>query len=675
MLRKARILIALFSIIVYGRPSSAENLRVLPEGEGGSALKEYLLKECGKCFERRGKIVAALVTPEAIVERQKKLKSLWLDAVGEFPERTPLNARTVGTLGRDGYRIEKIIYESRPRHHVTANLYLPARGKPPFPGILIPCGHSRNGKAAGAYQSIAISLALNGFVALCYDPIGQGERYQTLDEKGKPITGGTTEHTLVDIGARLVGWSAATYRIWDGIRSIDYLVSRPEVDSEKIGCTGNSGGGTMTSYLMVTDDRIYAAAPSCYITSLERLFATIGPQDGEQNITAQVALGIDHADYLSMRAPKPTLVLTATRDFFDIDGSWRSFREAKRLYGILGFGERVDIFEYPDTHGFSKPRRQAALRWMSRWLKGIDAPVEEPQFEVNTDADLQVTKSGQVLYDLKGRSVWDITAERAKELAKEREKFWRENPKAECISTVKRLCGIRLPVGSVRVLAKGKIEREKCVIEKIVIEREGEVPIPALRFVPKDAQGQLPGVLYVDGRGKAHDAAPEGRVEKLCLEGRVVLTIDVRGFGETAPVKPRRYWHNEYPVSYLAIHLGRPLLGQRVEDALSALEVLASDPGTDPRKLSAVGIEGGGLVVLHAAVLDERLGEISIERAIESWIEVVLTPLCRNQLNQVVPGALKFYDLPDLVRALGPRRVTVKDPVDPKGEPKFEFCH
>ncbi len=157
--------------------------------------------------------------------------------------------------------------------------------------MLLPCGHSDNGKAYEDYQRACILLAKNGMAVLCYDPIGQGERFQRLDAQGKPVIRGTTEHTMAGIGALLVGRQLASYRIWDGLRALDYLASRPEVDPDRLGCTGNSGGGTLTAYLMALDDRIAVAAPSCYITSLERLFATIGPQDAEQNITGQVAAG------------------------------------------------------------------------------------------------------------------------------------------------------------------------------------------------------------------------------------------------------------------------------------------------------------------------------------------------------------------------------------------------
>src|SRR5262245_54615262 len=343
-------------------------LRVLADGVGpaepSKMLYEFLLGEAQKLFAERRSAVAAINSAEELVRRQRMLKAKFVESFGGFPDKTPLNPRIVGKRSGDGFRVEKIVYESRPDHHVTAALYVPD-GKPPFPGVLVPCGHSENGKANESYQRICILLAKNGIAALCYDPIGQGERYQLLDDAGKPIVpGSTTEHSLVGVGALLVGRQAASYRIWDGIRSLDYLASRPDIDPTRLGCTGNSGGGTLTAYLMALDERIVAAAPSCYITSLERLFATIGPQDAEQNITGQVAFGMEHADYLTMRAPRPTLVCIGTQDYFDAFGAWTSFREASQIYALLGHGERAALFEYNDKHGFSKPRREAAMRWM-----------------------------------------------------------------------------------------------------------------------------------------------------------------------------------------------------------------------------------------------------------------------------------------------------------------------
>ena len=333
----------------------------------GEMLHQYLLDRVHERLDARKQEVTGLKTPEEIQARAARLREFFRESLGELPNSensSPLNGKVVGVLEKDGYRVEKVIFESRPRHHVTASLYLPER-QAAVPRRARPVRPQRQRQGGEPYQRICILLAKNGMAVLCYDPIGQGERVQMLDAEGKPAIreGSTTEHTMAGIGALLVGRQAASYRIWDGIRALDYLASRPEVDADRLGCTGNSGGGTMTAYLMALDDRIAVAAPSCYITSLERLFATIGPQDAEQNITGQVAAGLDHADYVTMRAPKPTLLSRRHADFFDIQGSWDTFREVKLLYGRLGFGERVDLFESDEPHGFTQPaaRRRRAL--------------------------------------------------------------------------------------------------------------------------------------------------------------------------------------------------------------------------------------------------------------------------------------------------------------------------
>lgn len=247
--------------------ASAEDLTVLSETPDGAApgkqLKIYLKQHFYEQLDRRREAFEFLKSRSACEQWQKDRREFFVRQLGGFPERTPLNAKIVGELDGEGYRIEKVIFESRPGHHVTANLYLP-KSQGPYPGVLIPCGHSHNGKAAGGYQRISILLARSGMAALCYDPIGQGERYQLLDlEKEHEVFPQvsyrlpvphprvrylcTQEHTAMGIGCILLGTNIAQYRLWDGMRAIDYLQSRDDIQSEKIGCTGNSGGGTLTS--------------------------------------------------------------------------------------------------------------------------------------------------------------------------------------------------------------------------------------------------------------------------------------------------------------------------------------------------------------------------------------------------------------------------------------------
>ena len=363
-------------------------------------VHQRLLKKSQALLAKRREAYEKRTNVDDIRSYQQQLKQYFTEAIGGFPERTPLNPQKTGVVQREGFRVEKILYESRPKHYVSGTLFLPQSDefKAPYPAVLVVCGHSANGKAYTGYQASCALLAINGIAAFIIDPICQGERKQLLNADGTPvIKSPTTGHTQVGIGAMLLGWNTAQYEIWDGMRGIDYLQSRPDIDGEKIGCMGNSGGGTQTSYLMALDERIVAAAPSCYITSFEQLLATIGPQDAEQNIFGQLAAGMNHADYVIMRAPRPTLLCTATKDFFDIGGSWDAYREAKRVYMRFGFGERVDLAENDDTHGFKKPLREAAARWMLRWLAGRDTAVTEPEMKLLSDKEIWSTPDGQVM--------------------------------------------------------------------------------------------------------------------------------------------------------------------------------------------------------------------------------------------------------------------------------------
>src|SRR5579864_5660286 len=330
-------------------------------------------------------------TPEALARRRAYVRERILHEIGGLPDRTPLNAHTVDTLQRDGYRIEKVIFESQPHFYVTANLYLPKTGRPPYPAVLYPLGHELGAKSHNAWQQMLASLAKKGYVALAWDPIGQGERIQIYDEdfEDSKVRASTTEHTVQGIQCLLIGDHVARYTIWDGIRALDYLLSRPEVDPKRVACTGNSGGGTHTTYLSALDDRIQVAAPSCYISSWRQMLHTLGPQDAEQVFPYWIRDGLDYPDFIYAFAPKPFLILSAIRDFFPIDGAREAFEEAKHVYSRIGAEGKLAMFEADDGHGYTYPRRMAAYPWFARWLKGAEDHEPEPKVDIATEAELQ----------------------------------------------------------------------------------------------------------------------------------------------------------------------------------------------------------------------------------------------------------------------------------------------
>ncbi|MHC4994113.1 MAG: alpha/beta hydrolase [Planctomycetota bacterium] len=631
----------------------AESLNVLGD-EAPNLLHDDLLDRIHAQYDtRRGVVEESLRSPEAFKQRRGSLREGLRRAIGELPEKAPLEARVTGVIEADGYRVEKVVYRSRPRHYVTANLYVPTVGVGPFPGVLVACGHSSLGKAYEPYQRAAILLAKSGMVALVYDPIGQGERLSYLEGSGNP----GLQHKLDNVNAVLVGRTAVGYQAWDGVRSLDYLLSRPEVDGDgPVGMTGNSGGGAQTMYLMALDDRIGPAAPSCHITTLERNYELGGAGDGCQSPPLLGAVGIDHPDFFALRAPRPSIILSAEQDYKDIRFTRQTFAETKRVYSLLGRSDAMDMFAYNDKHAFSRPRREAAAGWMRRWLLDKGGVVVEPEFEIHATEALRVTRSGQVLREFgDALSVSDLNLRRARELAVDRVGFWKTTNRDKALAKVRELVGVEESFAAPAVEKRGVIDRGDYGIEKLVIRRAGGVAVPALLFRPHEIGPNTPATLYVDGRGKDTDAGRGGSIEKLVGEGRVVLSLDARGFGETTDTPDTSvYVKGDHRVAMWSMHLGRPLLGQRVGDVLASFEYLSGLRGIDAGSVRLVGLGQAGPVALHAAALDDRFASVTLRDSIRSWVDdVVANPRDIHAISHVVPSALRYYDLPDLAAVLG----------------------
>ncbi len=664
------LIVSLVSLLIP--LSFGEDLDVLPEKIGDmettSMITQYWRNLTYEAFDERNQAYEEMKTEEDIQNYQKKMKDFFYEKIDGKPPQTPLNAKVTEKQEFEDYRIEKVIYESHPHVYVTAILYLP-KTEPPYPGVLFPCGHSGNGKGAETYQRGCILLAKNGFAVLSYDPVDQGERYQLLDEENEPIIGGTTGHTMMGVGSILVGRNTASYRIWDGMRGIDYLLTRDEIDKDRIGCTGNSGGGTLTSYIMALDERVDCAAPSCYITTLKDQ----EPQDAEQDIHGQIAFGMDHADYIMMRAPKPTLLCTATHDFFDIEGSWFAFRQAKRFYTRMGYAERVDLIETDAQHGFSKQLREGMVRWMSRWLKGEDKVIFEPDFSILNDEEILCTEEGQVVLMDDARTVYDLNLELEKELANKREHLWKNESQQTLREKIRDIASIRqaddLP--ELEVEKKGSLERDGYTIRKLILKPEPNIMLPALFFTPNESTKDA--VLYLHGEGKNAEAKEGGAIESLLNNGHTVLAVDMRGIGEIRETSNRgamvKYFGQEWRNFFSAYMLDKSYLGLRAEDAIQCARYLQDHP-ENSSGVQIIGIGEMGPAVLHAAALEPDLfSKITLKQSLGSWSNVIHSTITENQLINAIHGALKVYDLPDLVSLLPKDKVQIVEPVDAVGNP------
>lgn len=640
--------------------SSAEDLTCLTESERAEAnFYTQLQHEAFAALDRRRDTYEQLKTPEQIRAYQQRLREFFIRQLGGFPKRTPLNAQTVRTIRADGYRVECVIFESQPGHHITANLYLPEAAGP-VPGIAVSSGHSRTGKTAGYNQRFGIMMARHGMAALCFDPIGQGERSQVLDSEGQPkFRSTTTEHFLIGVGSILVGRNTARYRVWDAMRAIDYLTSRPEINGARIGFTGCSGGGTLTSYVMALDDRVTCAAPACYLTTFRRLIETIGPQDAEQNIFGQVAFGLDQPDYVLLRAPQPTLISSTTGDFFDIDGSWDNYRQAKRIYARLGHPERVDLVEVEGKHGVQPQNLASIAQWMKRWLLESDEHVQAVELQTLDPVDLLCTESGQLLALADEKSAFDLNAAYAAELANQRENLWKSETRDAMVAGIRKLLKVR-PDSELKPPKwedRGRVKRDDYHIDKLVFRTDSGAILPGLTFHPPSPVDDA--YLYLHDDGKLGDSESDGAIEDLISEGHAVVKVDLRGQGETT-TRSRDAMLSDWKTYYLGYLLGKPLVGMRVEDALAAADFVAyyQKKRTNPRKVHLVGVGQTGIVALHAAALNPGLFEsVTLRNSPRDWTSVVGANVPAGQLDSTVHGALTVYDLPDLVRLIGKNKV------------------
>ena len=583
---------------------------------------------------------------------------------GPLPEKTPLNARVTGGFERDSYRVENILFESRPGFLVTANLYLPQGRLGRAPGVVGTCGHSANGKAYEGYQSFAQGLARQGYAVLLYDPIGQGERLQYVDDDLRPLIGpGTREHLLAGNQQFLVGEFIGAWRAWDGIRALDYLLTRDEVDPNHLGVTGNSGGGTMTTWLAGLDERWTMAAPSCFVTTFRRNSENELPQDTEQCPPHAIALGLDHEDFLAALAPKPVIILAKEKDYFDARGAEEAYGRLKRLWGLLGAEQNVELFIGPTYHGYSQENREAMYRWFNR-ATGVSDRTREPKLTIEDDATLYATPQGQVA-GLQSRTVFAFTRDRAGQLAKRRESSVR--PPLDVL--VRRALRVRLPeeapyARTLRNRSERRYPREHATT--YVLETEPGIQALVIRLqdeqlLSRPPRGSGPATLYVAHHSSDAELRESPFTRGLVEGSDAFYAVDVRGIGESRPDTTREdsfltEYGSDYFYAVQGLMLDRSYIGGRVLDVLSAIRWLKRY-GHDAVHLAASG--WGTVPAQFAALLSPAVQRLTLHEALESYESICETERYEWPLSVFVPSVLGRFDLPEVREAIEERGVKV----------------
>ena len=678
-----------------------------PANRGRTQLDQYLDGIAAQFEANRAAAVAAIHTRAQAEARQAKVRAQILSLVGALPTRTPLNAEIMGETQADGFRIRKVLFQSQPNFYVTALLYVPdgqpASGK--RAAILMTPGHGPSGKAGDA--PVAAIFARNGFIVLSYDPIGQGERLQYPDP-AKPDTSlaarPTGEHGEASLQPMLIGETFAKYEIWDAMRGIDYLASLPEVDPHRIGAFGCSGGGTVTALTSALDPRIAAIGTACYITSFDTLLPALGPQDAEQSTPRFISSGLGFPDWIELAAPRPYAVISTYSDMFPFAGARNSVIEARRFYSLFDpasagtpVGDtppsvpptpsepalnadttnrvspqaRLQWITGPGHHGALMPIMGNIVSFFMRNLEpGSDA--EHPFLPTGNgpraamalisglpkDA-FQVTPTGQVSTSFPGcATVFTLNEKHAARIVPAR-------PPLIAFDRLGTL--IREETGADAKPGDAKFDASLLAARSGPIDLptagglhlEGELAIPS-------TPGRHPAVLFLvpDSIHGAGDIARANlaKFNALSAQGNLVLALTPRPSPPGTDDMKAPILGPFYLLSLRADLVGRTLVGLRADDVIRAVDYLAARNDVDPERISAEGSGHMGLVLLHAGLLDRRIRHITVDHVLTSYRSLLQAPMPIGAPEDVIPGVLLHYDIPDLVRALG-TRVTLSDPL------------
>ncbi|MEW6356201.1 MAG: acetylxylan esterase [Planctomycetota bacterium] len=625
-------------------------------------LQEYYVARIRKAMAARDRRLAKVRTRADVIRLKVQARKRLAESFGAFPEKTPINARVTGSFDREAYRVEKVIFESRPGLPVTANLYIPKSGKGPFPCVLGACGHSGNGKAEAKYQAFCQGLATKEYLVLIYDPLSQGERLQYPVEEGAAHPKGCCqEHNMMGNQMGLLGEFFGKWRVWDGIRALDYLLSRPEADPRRVGVTGNSGGGTLTTYLNAFDDRFTMAAPGCFVTTYLCNAENELPADAEQIPPNIIKLGLDMADFFIAQIPRPVLLLGQNNDYFDRRGLTKTYEDLKRLYKIMGAGENIQLSIGPTDHGYSEHNREAMYAFFNRHA-GVRAEKKECAIVAEPDEQLQATPEGQV-HKMGVKRVFDLTKVMAAEVEKER--------RPVSASKLKKILPDFLALPDRDGPPHYRVLRQRGADAKPYTRHSGfavetEPGIQAILHVfSKDA-----GYFHFPKRKDALLYVPHISSQQDVIDGHapgdeeLLFAVDVRGIGQTTALTCANSeffapYGTDYFYASQAAMLGEPYLGRRVHDLLATLDLMQSE---GYRRVHLMGRGLGAIFAALAACLHPVVKQVTLKNCLQSYYELTQVPVQSWPFSVMPHGLLESFDLPDCYRALGKKSLRILDP-------------
>jgi hypothetical protein len=661
--------ISMFSAAA-AEPPPPEAFRVLSPASTTEApvITQYLKYQTEMAWrqdDQRRKSWEGIQTEQDLLRMQRALRAHLLTMLGGLPtKRTPLNPHITGRIQMDGFHIEKLIFESLPGVYVSALVYVPEDSGKKHPGILVPSGHSANGKAY--YQALCQRLVQRGYVVINWDAIGQGERSQFWDKKNSKSRYNLicAEHAVLGNLAYLAGTNLARWEIWDGMRALDYLLTRPEVDPDRINITGTSGGGFQAAHIAALDPRIKVAAPSCYITALpmrvyNRIFKD-PDSDPEQDLYGMISQGVDHPGLLLLMYPRPVFVAAAVLDFFPIEGTHKTVREVSDLYAKFGHADRIAMREGYHEHQYSPENQESAIAFLDHF-NGLPVGKALPPVKQLDEKTLQCTRTGQVMLDYdNARPLMDVIRDyyvEHKNYPPTTLKQLYDSGLYPGIRSwrVARYAGVQPATGEIRWESLGSSQSVDVSIDRYLLHHSRYLEMPLL-YIHKAGHDRRPVLIRLGENGKIA-AQDWPSVTKFLDAGYDIVSIDPRGLGETRmrykavseddPALAKMDFDLAYvsPVSgvladyvYNSLLTGRPYFLQMIEDVEIATRFVHAEVGPH----TEVIVTGVGNAHTLASAVSQTLPGIRLlpapDAQIVKWSDLINQERELWPIEYLLPG-------------------------------------
>ena len=591
------------------------------------------------CIEARAISSGSLAVPmskaewEATVEQRREM---WREMLGlsPLPDRTPLEATVTGTLDRDDYVVEKVHFQSLPGAYVPGNIYRPAEITERLPAVIYLCGHTK-GKVNPPYQANPRWFGQHGYVAFVLDPIQLGE--------SQGFHHGTYREGRWDWYSR--GYTPAGTEVWNAMRAIDYLQTRDDVDPERIGVTGLSGGGAMSWFLGAADDRVKCVAPVCQTGSIEHIIcdrATDGHCDCAFWINTHQWCTPDIG---ALIAPRALLVAAGTEDVL-----WRpyAFRDAlhriHHQYAALGVPDEVKLVEDLTPHGYTPKLRKAIFEWFNQHLKGDETPVTDDVTDFVEPEENLLAFGGKLPEDDAMTRVDTLLVKQAEPPPlPEDEVAWRKHQEVT-LAALRAVSFRQIPEDCTPDFREHRADGSSGSLTygSYVFDTRDGLTLAVRTAMHPEAERPLPTVVFALPEDVASGFAGAGRARPRVGSGIATAGVEVRNTAATS-IGPGYLWtlRRAYPV------LGHTLPERQVYDLLAGAALMREQHVTGP--IAAYGRGDTAVLAIYAALLDPQISEVILANPPESH---------ENPETPDFLGILRCGDLPQNLALLYPRPIT-----------------